>query len=174
MRTPSPTAARGRAVALGLAAALVVPGAAAPAPAPALRVAAEPAIELRSALVARGATQAFVVVRLTGDLPRGEDDEVRASVRVGRGPAGRVRPLDRVSFRHYCFRAHLRRPWPAVGRRVGIALRSPALPRALRTTRVVVRARPGDGIGARLGCRLPTGGGAGSPRAPATATAGRP
>ena len=71
--------------------------------------------------------------------------------------AGRVVSLDRVSFRHYCFRAALRRPWPAVGRRVGIALRAHGLRRVLRAVRPVQRARAHDRIGARLGCRLPTG-----------------
>ena len=124
---------------------------AAPAPAP------EPAPALRSAFVARGAGGAFLVVRLTGDLPRRPDGSVIARARAGGRPAGAVTALDLVSFRHYCFRARLRRPWPAVGRAVAITLRSPALPRPRHTVRIVVRARPGDAAGARLGCRLPIG-----------------
>lgn len=123
-------------------------GAAGPAPPPALR----------SALVARGLGDAFVVIRLTGDLPRRRGDgAVDAVVRVAGRSTGRVMALDLVSFRHYCFRARLRRPWPAIGRAVRITLGSPRLARALHTARVVTRARPGDAIGARLGCRLPAG-----------------
>ena len=133
---------------------LALPAApAAPAPAPA----AEPAPQLRSAFVARGTSGAFVVFRLTGDLPRRADNSVQATARVGGRPTGAVTALDLVSFRHYCFRAQLRRPWPAAGRAVAITLRSPALKRPRRTVRIVVRARPGDAIGARLGCRLPIG-----------------
>lgn len=122
------------------------------------REAPEPAPRLRSTLVARESAGAFVVIRLTGDLPRTRDGEVRATLRVSGRPAGRVRTLDRISFRHYCFRARLRRPWPAVGRRVGISLAAPNLPRPLRTTQVVAPAGPHDSIGARLGCRLPADG----------------
>ena len=144
---------RGRVAAL-TAALLVTAIAAAPAaPAPA----PEPAPTLRSAFVARGTSDAFLVFRLTGDLPRRADSSVRATARVGGRPAGTVTALDLVSFRHYCFRARLRHPWPAIGRAVAITLRSPALSRPRHTVRIVVRARPGDATGARLGCRLPAG-----------------
>lgn len=143
----------GRAAALT--AAFLVTAIALPA-APAAR-APEPAPTLRSAFVARGAGGAFLVVRLTGDLPRRTDGSANASARVGGRPTGEVTALDLVSFRHYCFRARLRRPWPAIGRAVAITLRSPALARPRHTMRIVVRARPGDATGARLGCRLPIG-----------------
>jgi hypothetical protein len=145
---------RGRGAALA-AGALLATAAALPA-APSAR-APEPAPQLRSAFVAHGAGQAFLVIRLTGDLPRRGDGSVNASARVGGRPTGEVTALDLVSFRHYCFRARLRRPRPAVGRAVAITLRSPALLRPLHTVRIVVRARPGDATGARLGCRLPVG-----------------
>ena len=141
----------------GLAAALLSTATAVPAapaaPAPALA----PAPQLRSAIVARGTSDAFLVVRLTGDLPRRADHSVQATARVGGRPTGAVTALDLVSFRHYCFRARLHHPWPAVGRAVVITLRSPALKRPRTTVRIVVRARPGDATGARLGCRLPIG-----------------
>ncbi len=146
---------RPRARAAGLTAALLATAIAFPAAPPAR--APEPAPQLRSAFAARGAAGAFLVVRLTGDLPRRADGSVNASARVGGRPAGAVTALDLVSFRHYCFRARLRRPWPAVARPVTITLRSPALPRRLHTVRIVVRARAGDATGARLGCRLPAG-----------------
>jgi hypothetical protein len=136
--------------ALLLSTAFALPAAAA-APAP------EPAPTLRSAFVARGTSDAFLVFRLTGDLPRRTDNSVQATARVGGRPTGAVTALDLVSFRHYCFRARLRHPWPAVGRAVAITLRSPALARPRHTLRIVVRARPGDAAGARLGCRLPVG-----------------
>lgn len=119
--------------------------------------AADRAPQLRLALVARDAGSAFVVVRLTDDLPRRADGSVRASLTVAGRAAGRVSSLDRYSFRHYCFRAALRRPWPAAGRRVSVALRAPGLGRVLRTVTVVRRARGHDRIGGRLGCRLPNG-----------------
>jgi hypothetical protein len=119
--------------------------------------ASEAAPQLRHALVARDGAGAFVIVRLTGDLARRGDGSVRASLAVAGRTAGRVSSLDRVSFRHYCFRATLRRPWPAFGRRVGVAVRAPTLRRVLRTVTVVRRARGNDRIGARLGCRLPNG-----------------
>ncbi len=121
------------------------------------RAAAEPPPELRSAIVVRGGGRAFVVIRLTGDLPRTDGGNVRARISVSGRRAGTVKALDRQSFRHYCFRALLRRPWPPRGRRVGIALRSPVLTLPLRASRIVARARRGDTIGARLGCRLPYG-----------------
>lgn len=119
--------------------------------------ASEAVPQLRSALVARDGAGAFVIVRLTGDLPRRADGSVRASLSVAGRAAGRVGSLDRVSFRHYCFRAALRRPWPSLGRRVGVAVRAPAFARVLRTVTTVRRARGSDRIGARLGCRLPNG-----------------
>ena len=125
--------------------------------APAADIAAQPAPQLRSALVVRAGGAAFAVVRLTDDLPRHADGSVRAQLSVGGRRTGRVVSLDRVSFRHYCFRAALRRPWPAVGRRVAIVLRPAGLRRALRAVRRMQRARANDRIGARLGCRLPTG-----------------
>lgn len=139
--------------AAGLIAALVLTAIALPA-APAAQA---PAPELRSAFVARGPDTAFVVIRLTGDLPRRANGSVNAVARVAGRPTGTVTALDLVSFRHYCFRARLRRPWPAIGRAVAITLRSPALARPLHTARIVVRARPGDATGGRLGCRLPAG-----------------
>jgi len=147
---------RRRVRAAGLAAGALLATAIAPPAAPAAR-APEPAPQLRSAFVARGAGGAFLVIRLTGDLPRRAGGSVNASARVGGRPTGEVTALDLVSFRHYCFRARLRRPWPAVGRAAAITLRSPALPRPRHTVRIVVRARPGDATGARLGCRLPIG-----------------
>jgi len=147
------TRRRGRAA--GLTAALLATALALPAAPPAR--APEPAPKLRSAFVARGAGGAFAVIRLTGDLPRRADGSVNAGARVGGRSTGRVTALDLVSFRHYCFHARLRRPWPAVGRAVAITLRSPALDRPRHTVRIVVRARPGDATGARLGCRLPSG-----------------
>jgi len=134
---------------LGSTAIAAAPAASAPAP--------EPAPTLRSAFIARGTSDAFLVFRLTGDLPRRADGSVQATARVGGRRAGTITALDLVSFRHYCFRAGLRHPWPAVGRAVAITLRSPALPRPRHTVRLVVRARPGDATGARLGCRLPIG-----------------
>lgn len=113
--------------------------------------------QLRLALVARDGAGAFAIVRLDGDLPRRADGSVRAALSVAGRPAGRVSALDRYAFRHYCFRAALRRPWPALGRRVGVALRAPGLARVLRTVTVVRRARGRDRSGARLGCRLPSG-----------------
>ena len=118
---------------------------------------ADPAPDLRLALVARDGAGAFAIVRLTGDLPRRADGSVRATLSVAGRAAGRVGSLDRVSFRHYCFRAALRRPWPPVGRRVGVAVRAPALARVLRTSTVVRRAEAQDRSGTRLGCRLPNG-----------------
>lgn len=120
-------------------------------------VGADPEPQVRGALVARDGAGAFAIARLTGDLPRRPDDSVRATLSVAGRAAGRVGSLDRVSFRHYCFRAALRRPWPATGRRVGVALRAPGLARVLRTSTVVRRAEGQDRIGARLGCRLPNG-----------------
>ena len=100
---------RGRVAALTAALLCVTAIAAAPAaPAPA----PEPAPTLRSAFVARGTSDAFLVFRLTGDLPRRADSSVQATARVGGRPAGAVTALDLVSFRHYCFRARLRHPWP--------------------------------------------------------------
>ncbi len=115
------------------------------------------AAQLRGALVARDGAGAFAIVRLTGDLPRGAGGSVRASLTVSGRAAGRLTGLDRTSFRHYCFRAALRRPWPALGRRVGVALRSHGSGRVLRTATVVRRAGGHDRIGTRLGCRLPGG-----------------
>ena len=126
---------------------------------PALGVGAPPvaAAQLRGVLVARDGAGAFAIVRLTGDLPRGAGGSVRASLTVSGRAGGRLQSLDRTSFRHYCFRAALRRPWPAFGRRVGVALRTHGSGRVLRTLTVVRRARGHDRIGARLGCRLPSG-----------------
>jgi hypothetical protein len=119
--------------------------------------AADAAPQLRLALVARDGAGAFVIVRLSGDLPRRADGAPRATLAVAGRSAGQVSSLDRYSFRHYCFRAALRRPWPPVGRRVGVALRTPGAARILRTATVVRRAHGHDRIGARLGCRLPSG-----------------
>jgi len=113
--------------------------------------------QLRSVLVARDGAGAFAIVRLSGDLPRRADASVNASLTVAGRAAGRLTTLDRNSFRHYCFRAALRRPWPALGRRVGVAVRSPTLRGVLRTSTTVRWARGHDRIGARLGCRLPSG-----------------